>query len=48
VDADNAEEIARAGAAGIAVIRAVMQARHPESAATELVGAVRKGRSGAP
>ena len=47
VDAENAAEIARAGAAGIAVIRAVMLAPHPEDAARELVGAVRKGRSGA-
>lgn len=47
VGADNAKEIAEAGAAGIAVIRAVMQASDPTAAATALVRAVREGRRSA-
>lgn len=47
VGADNAREIAAAGAAGIAVIRAVMQASDPEAAAAALVQAVREGRRSA-
>ena len=44
IDATNAEAVARAGASGIAVIRALMLAPDPEAAARELVGAVRAGR----
>ena len=47
VDAASAEAVARAGAAGVAVIRAVMQASDPEAAARELAAAVRRGRSAA-
>ena len=47
IDAGNAREVARAGAAGVAVIRAVMAAADPEAAAREIVAAVREGRAGA-
>jgi thiamine-phosphate pyrophosphorylase len=43
VDEETSEAVARAGAAGVAVIRAVMQAADPESAARALVAAVRRG-----
>lgn len=43
VDSDNAEEVAAAGAAGVAVIRAVMAAADPGHAAADLVNAVRRG-----
>ena len=47
VGLDSAGEIARAGADGVAVIRAVMQAPDPERAARDLVEAVRSAtRSG--
>lgn len=44
VDVAASEEIAAAGAAGVAVIRAVMRAEDPGRAAAELVRAVRRGR----
>ena len=46
VDAETAEGVARAGAAGVAVIRAVMRADDPERAARDLAAAVRRGRTG--
>ena len=45
VDVETSEAVARAGAAGVAVIRAVMQAEDPETAARELVAAVHRGRA---
>lgn len=45
VDAENAEEVAAAGAHGVAVIRAVMQAPDPAEASRRLLQAVRVGRS---
>lgn len=47
IDAGNAAEVARAGAAGVAVIRAVVQAEDPGSAARALVEGVRRGRAAA-
>ena len=44
VDADNAAEIARGGADGVAVIRAVIRAVDPAAAARDLVEAVRSAR----
>jgi thiamine-phosphate pyrophosphorylase len=44
IDVTNAAEIARAGASGIAVIRALMLAPDAEAAACELVRAVARGR----
>lgn len=41
IDAANAAGVARAGADGVAVIRALMQARDPEAAARELLAEVR-------
>lgn len=43
IDLENAREIAAAGAHGVAVIRALMQAPDPALAARELVRAVRAG-----
>jgi thiamine-phosphate pyrophosphorylase len=43
IDAGNAAEVVRAGAAGVAVIRAVMQAPDPAEAVRELLRAVRSG-----
>jgi thiamine-phosphate pyrophosphorylase len=45
VDEGGAEAVARVGAAGVAVIRAVMQATSPEEAARALLRAVRRGRA---
>lgn len=44
VDAANAAEVARGGADGVAVIRAVMRAADPAAAARELVAAVESAR----
>ena len=44
VDAANAAEVARSGADGVAVIRAVMRAADPAAVARELVEAVRSAR----
>lgn len=46
IDATNAEAVSRAGASGIAAIRALMLAPDPEAAARKLVGAVLAGRGG--
>lgn len=45
VDAGSAGELSRAGAAGVAVIRAVMQARDPGRMTSDLLAAVRDGIS---
>lgn len=45
IDAGNAAEVARAGAAGVAVIRAVMQAPDPADAVRELLRQVRSART---
>ena len=44
IDEENAADVARAGAAGVAVIRAVMQAPDPEEAVRELLRRVRSGK----
>lgn len=44
IEAENAAEVARAGAAGVAVIRAVMQAPDPEEAVRELRRRIRSGK----
>lgn len=46
LDAGNAQAVAAAGAAGVAVIRSVMGAADPGRAAAELVQAVRRGVGG--
>ena len=43
IDAGNAAPVARAGAAGVAVIGAVMRAPEPEAAAREILRRVREG-----
>ncbi|HET8654186.1 MAG TPA: thiamine phosphate synthase [Longimicrobiaceae bacterium] len=43
IDAENAAAVVKAGADGIAVIRAVLQAPEPDRAARELIHAVRRG-----
>lgn len=43
IDAASAAAVARAGADGVAVIRALMQAPDPEAVAKELLAAVRRG-----
>lgn len=43
IDAGNAQAVAAAGAVGVAVIRAVMDAADPAVAAADLVAAVRRG-----
>jgi thiamine-phosphate pyrophosphorylase len=45
IDAANAAEVVRAGAVGVAVIRAVMQAHDPAEAVRELLREVRAGQS---
>lgn len=45
IDAENAAEVVRAGAAGVAVIRAVMQAPDPAEAVRELLREVRSGQA---
>jgi len=44
IDAGNAGDVVRAGAAGVAVIRAVMQADDPEGAVRTLLDRMRAGR----
>lgn len=44
IGVDNAADVMRAGAAGVAVIRAVMQANDPEGAVRALLGQLRSGR----
>lgn len=45
IEAEGAEAVARAGAAGVAVIRSVMAADDPESAVRDLLDRVERGRS---
>lgn len=45
IEAESAAAVAEAGASGVAVIRAVMQAPDPERAARELLHAVRSGKA---
>lgn len=44
IDAENASDVVRAGAAGVAVIRAVMQAPDPAEATRELLRRIRSAR----
>jgi thiamine-phosphate pyrophosphorylase len=46
IDLANAEAVARAGADGVAVIRALTRSEDPERAARELLEAVRRGQRG--
>jgi thiamine-phosphate diphosphorylase len=48
IDAGNAAAVAEAGAAGVAVISAVMRAPDPRAAVERLLEGVRRGRGGGP